>query len=73
MPNPEIQGFTALQRELADQLWQLDSHEQVQEYMTSLPRNLRREAAVVAHMIIAAELDRVNDVHPDLTTYLRSL
>ena len=68
----EIQGFSALQRELADRIWSLDTQGQVEEFVGTLPKSLRREAWVVMQMIIAAELDRVDHVDPELESYLRS-
>jgi len=68
-----IEGFTDLQRELADRLWGLDTEEQVQGFIATLPKNLKREAWVVLTMIVASELDGIDLVSPDLQHYLRTL
>lgn len=73
MNNPEIQGFTALQREIADRIWSMDTQEEIQQYVLSMPKNLRTHAWIVMNMIIAAELDQTDYVNPELTLYLRSL
>lgn len=73
MNNPEIQGFTALQREIADRIWQMDTREEIEQYVTAMPKSLRTHAWIVMNMIIAAELDRTDYVNPELTLYLRSL
>jgi hypothetical protein len=68
-----IEGFTALQQDLADRLWQLDTDLEVAAFIMSLPRNLKREAHVVMNMIIATELDNQMEVSPDVQAYLSSL
>jgi hypothetical protein len=69
----KIEGFTELQRDLADRLWNMDTEREAQEFVDGLPRNLKREAWVVIMMIMAHELDEVDVVSPDLQQYLRSL
>ena len=68
----EIQGFSALQRELADRIWSLDTQGQVEEFVGTLPKSLRREAWVVMQMIIAAELDTYMEVSNEVHSYLSS-
>lgn len=68
-----IQGFSALQKDLADQIWGMDTQEEISQFVNGLPRNLKREAWVVMQMIIATELDSYQDVDPTLTEYLRSI
>ena len=68
----EIQGFSALQRELADRIWGLDTQGQVEEFVGTLPKSLRREAWVVQQMIIAAELDTYMEVTDEVHSYLSS-
>lgn len=73
MNNPEIQGFSPLQREIADRIWQMDTREEIERYVLTMPNNLRTHAWIVMNMIIAAELDHTDYVNPELTLYLRSL
>ena len=68
----EIQGFSALQRELADRIWSLDTQDQIAEFVGTLPKNLKREAWVVMQMIIAAELDTYMEVTDEVHSYLSS-
>lgn len=65
-----IAGLTELQRDLADQLWALDSQQQIDLWFSTLPRAVQRQAAVVQHLIIAAELDSHMEVTHELSTYL---
>ena len=68
----EIQGFSALQRELADRIWSMDTQDQIAEFVGTLPKNLKREAWVVMQMIIAAELDTYMEVSDEVHSYLSS-
>ena len=68
----EIQGFTALQRDLADRIWSMDTQDQIAEFVGTLPRSLKREAWVVMQMIIAAELDTYMEVSDEVHSYLSS-
>ena len=68
-----IEGFTPLQKDLADRIWQLDTELEVSAFIMSLPRSLKREAYVVMQMIIASELDNVMEVTDDVKNYIRSL
>jgi len=55
--NVEIEGFTPLQRELADRIWALDSPDDVVAFFDTLPRNLLHDAYVVYKMIIETVWD----------------
>ena len=68
-----IRGFTPLQRDLADKIWGMDTQDQIQEFVSTLPRSLKREAWVVMQMIIATELDNQMEVSPDVQAYISSL
>jgi hypothetical protein len=69
----KIEGFTQLQRDLADRLWAMDTEREAREFVDGLPKRLKQEAWVVITMIMAHELDDVDVVSPDLQQYLRSL
>lgn len=65
-----ITGLTDLQRDIADRLWSLDSTAEINDYIHSLPRSLKREAWVVQQMIIWAELDSYMEVADEVRDYL---
>ena len=67
-----IQGLTELQRTIADHMWQLDTPEQLEQYIAQLPWDLGREAEVVKQMIIAAELDTYMEITDEVRDYLCS-
>ena len=70
MSDIEIRGFSPLQRDLADQIWQMDTQDQVDQFVSQLPKSLKREAWVVMQMIIATELDQVMEVTDEVRDYL---
>ena len=72
MSDIQIQGLSPLQRDLADRIWSMDTEDQVQEFVGTLPRSLKREAWVVMQMIIAGELDSYMEVSDEVGAYLRS-
>ena len=55
--NLEIKGFTPPQRELADQIWAIESPEALVEFFELLPRNLLHDAYLVYRMIIETTWD----------------
>jgi len=57
----KIEGLNKKQRLLADIIWALDSQEQVQTFIASLPPKDRRQAQTVTELMILAFLDEVED------------
>jgi hypothetical protein len=51
----------------------MDTQQEVEQFVMTLPRSLKREAYVVMQMIIAQELDNVMEVSPDVQNYISSL
>jgi len=68
-----ISGLTELQRDIADRLWAMDTTAEINDYIHSLPRSLKREAWVVQQMIIAAELDQVMEVEDATEDLIRDI
>ena len=69
----QIQGLSPLQRDLADRIWSMDTEQEVQEFVMTLPKSLKREAWVVMQMIMLAELDSYMEVTDEVREYIRSL
>jgi hypothetical protein len=53
----ELQGLSELDKELADQLWRLDTAQEVEAFIQSLPRRLRLRALTVFQLICVAAVD----------------
>ena len=58
----KIEGLNKKQRMLADIIWALDSQQQVQTFIASLPQKERREAQTVTELMILAFLDECEGV-----------
>lgn len=53
-----VEGFTEIQRDLADRIWALDSQGEVDDFIRSLPTKwMRKQALVVYDMLVAAYID----------------
>ena len=70
----EIEGLSKLQMELADDLWELDTLDEVSDYINCLPKRLRGQARLVLAMLeVAAIDDMVSDDDLSLANEVISL
>jgi hypothetical protein len=53
-----IEGFNELQRKLADEIWEMDTKEQLLEWFDHLPMSLKHDAHVVMQMIMLEVIDQ---------------
>ena len=53
-----IEGFNELQRRLADEIWEMDTKEQLLEWFDHLPKSLKHDAHVVMQMIMLEVIDQ---------------
>lgn len=53
----EIQGLSKLQMELADLMWDLDTLDDVHNFINSLPKRMRGQAKLVLEMMTVAAVD----------------
>lgn len=58
----EIEGLNKKQRLLADIIWALDSQDQVETFIASLPEQDRKDAQTVTQMMILAFIDECDSV-----------
>lgn len=58
----QIEGLSKKQRMLADIIWALDTQDQVQAFIRSLPEKDRKQAVVVTQLMILAFIDEVNTI-----------
>ena len=58
----QIQGLSLIQMEIADQLWSLDSEQDVQRWIQSLPtKRLRQMAISIYNLILIEAIDEELD------------
>lgn len=58
----QIEGLNKKQKMFADIIWSLDTQDQVQAFIKSLPDKDRKQAQVVCEMMILAFFDEVDTV-----------
>ncbi len=56
-----LEGLSKQQKALAQTLWDLNSMDEVQDYMNGLPKRMRGQAKTVFELIVAAHFDQVMD------------
>jgi hypothetical protein len=69
-----LEGLTKLQVELADQLWKLETMDEVERFINKLPIQLKAQAKLVmAMMEVSAIDDIISDDDLDLANEVISL
>lgn len=53
-----IEGLNELQRKLADEIWEMDTKEELLGWFEGLPRSIQHDAHVVLQMITLAVIDQ---------------
>ncbi len=67
-----IEGLNKKQRLLADIIWSLDTQDQVQAFIRTLPERDRREAQLVTQMMILAFIDEVDSIEDETVELINS-
>lgn len=59
----ELHGLTPLQRQICDEIWSMDTQEQLMAWFNGLPRRLQTQALTMMHLmaIEAMEADGITD------------
>ena len=68
-----IQGLTKKDVQICKLLWNCDTMEAVDAMVSAMPPAYKQRAVVMRELMIAAELDNLEDVHEDLTQYLQRI
>ena len=68
-----IQGLTKKDVQICKLLWNCDTMEAVDAMVSAMPPAYKKRAVVMRELMIAAELDNLEDVHEDLTQYLQRI
>ena len=68
-----IQGLTAKDIEICNLLWNCDSIEDVDRMVKAMPAAYKNRAVVLRQLLIAAQLDTVEDVDANITAYLQRI
>ena len=68
-----LQGLSKKDVQICKLLWNCDTMEAVDAMVKAMPPKYKQRAVVMRELMIAAELDNVEDIHEDITTYLHSI
>ena len=68
-----IQGLTKKDVQICKLLWNCDTLEAVDAMVSAMPPAYKQRAQVMRELMIAAELDNLEDVHEDVTALLHSI
>jgi len=68
-----IQGLSKKDVQICKLLWNCDSMEAVDAMVNAMPQAYKQRAQVMRELMIAAELDNLEDVHEDITALLQRI
>jgi len=68
-----IQGLTKKDVQICKLLWNCDTMEAVDTMVKAMPPAYKKRAVVMRELMIAAELDNLEDVHADVQALLHSI
>ena len=68
-----IEGLSAKDIEICNLLWNCDSIEDVDRMVKAMPPAYKTRAEVLRQLLIAAQLDTVEDVDANITAYLQRI
>jgi hypothetical protein len=69
----KLEGLSKQDVQICSLLWNCDSMEAVDAMVKAMPPAYKNRAVVMRELMIAAELDNLEDVHEDLTQYLQRI
>jgi hypothetical protein len=69
----DIQGLTKKDVQICKLLWNCDTMEAVDAMVQAMPPAYKKRAVVMRELMIAAELDNLEDVHEDVTALLHTI
>ena len=69
----KLEGLSEKDVQICKLLWNCDSLEAVDAMVAAMPPAYKTRAVIMRELMIAAELDNLEDVHEDLTQYLQRI
>jgi len=69
----QLEGLSKKDVQICKLLWNCDTMEAVDAMVAAMPPAYKQRAQVMRELMIAAELDNLEDVHEDLTQYLQRI
>jgi hypothetical protein len=69
----QLEGLSKKDVQICKLLWNCDTMEAVDAMVAAMPPAYKKRAVVMRELMIAAELDTVEDVHADITALLHTI
>jgi hypothetical protein len=69
----KLEGLTKQDQQICSLLWNCDSIEAVEAMVSAMPPAYKKRAQSMRELMIAAQLDQVEDVHEDITALLQRI
>jgi len=69
----KLEGLSKQDVQICTLLWNCDSMEAVDAMVAAMPPAYKKRAQSMRELMIAAQLDTVEDVHEDITALLHSI
>jgi len=69
----KLEGLSKQDVQICSLLWNCDTIEAVDAMVNAMPPAYKKRAQSMRELMIAAQLDTVEDVHEDITALLRSI
>jgi hypothetical protein len=69
----KLQGLSKQDVAICNLLWNCESVEAVEAMVAAMPPEYKKRAVVMRELIVAAELDTIEDVYEDTTVYLQRI
>ena len=69
----KLEGLSKKDVQICKLLWNCDSMEAVDAMVSAMPPAYKKRAVVMRELMIAAELDNLEDVHADVQALLHSI
>ena len=68
-----IQGLSKKDVQICKLLWNCDTMEAVDAMVAAMPPAYKKRAVVMRELMIAAEIDNLEDIHEDITALLQRI
>ena len=69
----KLEGLSKQDVQICKLLWNCDTVEAVDQMVRAMPPAYKNRAVVMRELMTAAQLDQVEDIHEDITSYLQRI
>jgi hypothetical protein len=69
----KLEGLSKQDVQICSLLWNCDSMAAVDAMVSAMPQAYKQRAEIMRELMIAAQLDTVEDVHADITALLHTI